>query len=345
VVLACAAVVLVQAQAVPEPPTNVSFVVTGNTVTVQWTGSMTPGVTYTLEAGSAPALSNLAVVDTGSATTTFIAVSVPPGTYYVRVRSRSAGGVSAPSTEVVITVGNPGSCTQAPGPPTGLTAQVSGQQVTLRWNAGAGCPAQTYLVHEGSRLAASDFGVFDIGPTTTLSGSAGPATYYIRVIARNAYGVSTPSNDVTVNVGGTSAAVTYVMAGVFDRSSEPRLPVGTPYTATLTFDPATFITRPDPIGGTRYLAGSFAFETATVRLGGRVTFSIDSARRWIRIDHLEALQGTFLAGLRINLDGARIASDQFPVPFPTLSDVAVAQLVINTSTSHTATVTQFGPLR
>jgi hypothetical protein len=75
-----------------------------------------------------------------------------------------------------------------------------------------------------------------------------------------------------------------------------------------------------------------------------VSFAIDSARNWIRIDHVEPLQGTFFAGLRINLNGARLNSDQFPVPFPALSDLSGAQLVINTSTSHTARVTQFAPL-
>jgi hypothetical protein len=39
-----------------------------------------------VEAGSAPGLSNLAVVDAGGFVSEFRAFNVPPGAYYVRVR-------------------------------------------------------------------------------------------------------------------------------------------------------------------------------------------------------------------------------------------------------------------
>jgi hypothetical protein len=195
----------------------------------------------------------------------------------------------------------------------------------------------------GSVSGATNLAAFEVGPATSLSAGAAPATYYVRVQARNGFGASAPSNEITVVVGGSAAEVTYALAGEFDRSTEPSLPVGTRYTGTLTFDPATLLASPDALGGTRYAAGRFSFRTAAVTLAGPVSISIDSRRAWIRIDHLAALRGTFLAGLRINLNGARLTSDRFPTPFPTLADLSGGQLVINTSTSHTASLTSFGP--
>lgn len=59
---------------------------------------------YVIEAGTAPGLSNLATLDTGS-TARFFAASAPPGTYYVRVRSKNACGSGPPSNEVAVTSG------------------------------------------------------------------------------------------------------------------------------------------------------------------------------------------------------------------------------------------------
>jgi hypothetical protein len=55
-----------------------------------------------LRAGSAPGLSNLAVVETGQRT--FSASGVPPGRYYVRVAALSAQGPGAESNEVTLVV-------------------------------------------------------------------------------------------------------------------------------------------------------------------------------------------------------------------------------------------------
>jgi hypothetical protein len=140
--------------------------------------------------------------------------------------------------------------------------------------------------------------------------------------------------------------ITYAIAGVFDRSSEALLPVGTPYTATLTFDPSTLVASPAPLGGVRYRPASFSFSAGIVVLSGPVTIDIDSARDWIRIDSdVGGLQGTFPAGMRMNLTGSGLTSDDFPDPFPTLSDFTlVRQLVINNSNgTHTASVTLFEP--
>jgi hypothetical protein len=92
----------------PGVPTALLATVSGATLTLTWTapdGSPCPPTSYTIEAGSAAGLSNLAIVGTGNTATTFTAPNVPSGTYFVRVRAMSLFGVSGPSNEVVVTVG------------------------------------------------------------------------------------------------------------------------------------------------------------------------------------------------------------------------------------------------
>ena len=90
----------------PGIPTDLLSLVTGGTVQLAWTvpvGSCTGAyTTYMLEVGSAPGLSNLANIATGAPS--FSASGVPAGTYYVRVRSRNANGLSAPSNEIALVV-------------------------------------------------------------------------------------------------------------------------------------------------------------------------------------------------------------------------------------------------
>jgi hypothetical protein len=74
-------------------------------VTLSWTAPDS-GVApngFLLEAGSAPGLSDLATLYTGSTATTFSATA-RPGRYYVRVRAVSGAGPGLASNEVVIDV-------------------------------------------------------------------------------------------------------------------------------------------------------------------------------------------------------------------------------------------------
>ncbi len=90
----------------PGAPTNLSATVSNSLVTLNWdapAGGCAP-TTYVVQAGSAAGESDLAVFTVGSATT--LAVSAPPGAYFVRVLASNAFGSSLPSDELTGLVGD-----------------------------------------------------------------------------------------------------------------------------------------------------------------------------------------------------------------------------------------------
>ena len=78
-------------------PNDLVAQVAGSTVTFTWTAPGGSVIGYTIEAGTASGLSDLARAPLGP-TAGFVAPGVPSGTYFVRVRALDATGESAPST-------------------------------------------------------------------------------------------------------------------------------------------------------------------------------------------------------------------------------------------------------
>ncbi|MDH4065192.1 MAG: hypothetical protein OEW19_12395, partial [Acidobacteriota bacterium] len=117
----------VRCTAPPSSPEMLAFTVAGLDVRFTWTASAT-AANYTLEAGQATGAADLANVSVGYVTA--FAASGPPGVYYVRTRAQNACGTSAPSNEVVVTLGAP---VQVPQPPTDLFATVVGRNVVIQW--------------------------------------------------------------------------------------------------------------------------------------------------------------------------------------------------------------------
>jgi hypothetical protein len=91
--------------ATPGSPLTLGFVVSGSLVTLNWSQPTSGGTpsSYVVEAGSGTGLANLAVFDTGSVATTFMA-NAPPGTYFVRVRAKNACGTGTTSNELTFVV-------------------------------------------------------------------------------------------------------------------------------------------------------------------------------------------------------------------------------------------------
>jgi predicted phage tail protein len=94
-----------QAWVGPAAPSGLQSTVSGLLVTLSWaapSGGTAP-TSYVIEAGTAPGLANIAVVNTASLATTFAARAVP-GTYYVRVRAASGCGSGPSSADVGVVV-------------------------------------------------------------------------------------------------------------------------------------------------------------------------------------------------------------------------------------------------
>lgn len=190
--------------------------VVGSHVTFVWVpSSQGPAPTvFLLQAGSVPGAADIATVRLPGTQTSF-AVDAAAGTYYVRILATNGAGASAPSNEVVVTIGGGGGCV-APGAPTGLVATPGPLSVTIRWTAPTtgGAPSG-YVLEAGSVAGASNLGVFQLANATTLSSPAPAGAYFVRIRAVNACGSSPPSAELSFTVTSGAVAPISLPAGVY----------------------------------------------------------------------------------------------------------------------------------
>ena len=183
---------------VAPPPVALTATATGNSVVVQWSPDTGWGPTsYIVDVGSSPGASDIRSFPTKA--TTLSASGVPDGRYYLRVRAANEAGVSAPSSEAVLTVG----CAP-PEPPTMLTGVVSGASITLAWQ-----PSPTsgvsYTVVAGSTSGANNIAEAPVGTATSLTAAVAAGRYFVRVRAATPCG-GADSNEIELLVGTSAAA-------------------------------------------------------------------------------------------------------------------------------------------
>ena len=147
---------------------------------------------YVIEAGSAAGRSDVAVMTLGNQSS--YQATVPPGTYFVRVRAINDLGVGEPSGEVVLRAG------AGPGAPDALAETGGGPIVRLSWRAPTtGELPDSYTIEAGSASGLADLAVLRTGNATSFMTTAPPGTYYVRVRAVAANGVAgDASNEVVV---------------------------------------------------------------------------------------------------------------------------------------------------
>lgn len=195
-----AEVVVATGQAAPPlAPLSLLATVQGLAVSFAWTENPlgTDVDRYTLVAGRAPGLSDLAVVPLGRALT--FSAGAPAGTYYVRVVAANTSGSGPASNEAMVTLGT-GVCT-VPATPVNLTAVVRQGVTTLQWNAATGGAIPTaYRVEVGTTPGSSNIGLFPLPVTTAASGVLPSGSYVARIAATNACGTSAASPDVNIVV-------------------------------------------------------------------------------------------------------------------------------------------------
>jgi photosystem II stability/assembly factor-like uncharacterized protein len=186
----------------PARPNGLQSQVNGSAVVLSWNAAadlppapLAPATSYILAVGTAPTQTDLFNGSLGNTTT--VSGMVGNGTYYWRVVAANAYGRSPASAESQFTVG----CTAVPGSPQMLTSSVSGSTVTLQWTTGAGVAPTAYQIEAGSATGLSNLASFNTGSTAiTFTAAAPRGTYFVRVRAVNACGVSAATNEVVVVV-------------------------------------------------------------------------------------------------------------------------------------------------
>jgi hypothetical protein len=132
---------------------------------------------------------------------TSVVVLARAGTYFVRILA-TVGGAQISSNEIFVIVLPAG----VPSAPQELAGTVAGSTVTLSWAPPANeafASVRTYLVAAGSVPGVSDIVLFPTGSTETTYTATAVAngSYWVRVYAESASGLSPASNDIRVNVG------------------------------------------------------------------------------------------------------------------------------------------------
>jgi hypothetical protein len=180
--------------AAPATPTNLTALLNGRDVTLDWGGS-TGAAQYRIEVGSRSGVTDILQFDTGSTLTALTATAVPDGLYYVRVRALNAAGASLPSNEITVAMG----CMGPPPAPNGFTHTLSGRNVTLTWAATGVLTGILLEVGNGPLL--SNVALIPLPQSArSLSGAVPPGTYYARLRGLNACGASEPSTELVVTV-------------------------------------------------------------------------------------------------------------------------------------------------
>ncbi len=90
---------------VPVPPDGLSAAVSARVISLSWTPPATGATpsSYVVDVGTTSGSSNLGSFNTGT-TATSVSGAVPPGRYFIRLRTRASTLLSAPSNEVVVVV-------------------------------------------------------------------------------------------------------------------------------------------------------------------------------------------------------------------------------------------------
>lgn len=181
----------------PHPPTGLTATVVDDRVALAWTpapdGPAPSG--FAIEAAvPGGAFFHVSRTDLPR----FVATRVPAGTWAVRVRALTAGGLSGPSDILHVTTAP---CSAPPGAPQSLWAVWTPPSVSLTWSPPSSGAAEQYEIEIGTTSGAADLGRLVV-PGTRLAHTEGVsmATAFVRLRAYNACGESAPSSEVLIVV-------------------------------------------------------------------------------------------------------------------------------------------------
>ena len=201
VVLADPLTAMVQ-EGLPSAPLNLTASVDGSTLGLNWqpptSGTVERYVIEWYGGTSGPWVPVLSVRSNSLIVPNFFRPGLSVRFRVYAVNTAGAGPPSNPTSFIHPTV-----CTGPPTAPQGVSGNVVGSRVTLTWSSPlGGCAPTRYVVFAGSGPGLSNVAQVTI-TETSLSASAPLGTYYVRVVASNAYGASAASNEVSLTVQDT----------------------------------------------------------------------------------------------------------------------------------------------
>ena len=189
---------------VPEAPTGLAAVPGNGQVTLSWAAPASDGgspVTgYNLYAGTTPDFTGKTPLGKVAGTAVTVTGLVNGITYYFMVTAVNGvgEGPGAEVTAVPVTV---------PGAPTGLAAVPGNGQVALSWAAPAsdgGSPVTGYIIYQGTSPGGETGTPVKGSPVTgtscTVTGLTNGTTYYFKVVAANAAGLSPLSEEASATL-------------------------------------------------------------------------------------------------------------------------------------------------
>ncbi len=179
---------------VPQPPSapaNLLGTVNGNFIALAWKNTFAGGAPTNVVLDVSGALATTIPL---GATDAFTFAGVPPGTYTLSLRALNGAGASPSSNPITLTF--PGACSGVPQAPANLLAYRDGSTIFVTWDPAASGPAPTAFILNVSGSFVGSFGTAGRG----LSGTVGPGSYTINVVAANPCGNGPATAPITVTV-------------------------------------------------------------------------------------------------------------------------------------------------
>lgn len=163
-------------------------------VTIAWDQNDDNPDGYAVYIGTEPGVYTEAI-DVGLATSYIFSKGVIGQRYYFNVAAyKPKAHLGGKAKEVSAVIETPALAGLEP-------AIVNGSNVTLKWLATSMSPIVDFLLEAGTASGLSNIFSGSVGPTSQLSASVGPGTYFVRVRPRTTTHIGQAVNEVSFSVG------------------------------------------------------------------------------------------------------------------------------------------------